>query len=408
MTVVNQPSNPTVTIGTAGVASSPKSAEYLAAKAEFHARSFPNSPQHAQQQSQPSHTSSHQNLHHPPAPSYSAGVPIHIPSSSHPTSSPSPSVSHSPISPKTSLALHAAHAALERERERARFAQRSTTNTTALVANRSEEGRNEHIDGGVEEDDSKEIFRPFTNFHPPPSPNRSHATTTTTHSSRRTLFAEEHTNQQQSSHHQAPPVRMSTMFSDRNPVAYQPSGSIASSPHSSPPRGAPAVSLHPLEPGDFLPDDAELELLDDDDVNEDDVGSNGYDEDGIYESSSSVSTSSHTTATAGSNTHLGVPSSSKILVAVRKRPLNTREKGRSEIDIVSIHGSTSLTVHEPKVRVDLTRYELAHQFHFDATFSEKESNQHIYAKMCKPLVGFVMAGRGGRATCFAYGQTGAG
>jgi len=56
--------------------------------------------------------------------------------------------------------------------------------------------------------------------------------------------------------------------------------------------------------------------------------------------------------------------------------------------------------------VDLTKYTEAHEFIFDETFDATENNLKVYERTAKPLVDFVF--NGGKATCFAYGQTGAG
>jgi kinesin family protein 2/24 len=66
---------------------------------------------------------------------------------------------------------------------------------------------------------------------------------------------------------------------------------------------------------------------------------------------------------------------------------------------------TALTVHETKLKVDLTKFVESHTFRFDEAFSEKKGNREIYVKLVRPLVEFVREARGGRATCFAYGQT---
>jgi len=95
----------------------------------------------------------------------------------------------------------------------------------------------------------------------------------------------------------------------------------------------------------------------------------------------------------------------RIRVVVRKRPLNTRERGRREEDVVVVRGP-SLTVHEPRTKVDLTRYTECHSFTFDDVLEETASNDQVYALAVEPLVATVF--RRGRATCFAYGQTGSG
>eukprot|EP01001_Neometanema_parovale_P007927 NODE_420_length_2516_cov_42.893021_g399_i0.p1 GENE.NODE_420_length_2516_cov_42.893021_g399_i0~~NODE_420_length_2516_cov_42.893021_g399_i0.p1 ORF type:complete len:724 (+),score=202.64 NODE_420_length_2516_cov_42.893021_g399_i0:55-2172(+) len=97
--------------------------------------------------------------------------------------------------------------------------------------------------------------------------------------------------------------------------------------------------------------------------------------------------------------------SSRICVAVRKRPLNRTEVSQGQGDICMCDGTT-LTVHAPKVRVDLTRFTEKHNFNFDEMFDETENNHDIYERCARPLVDTVF--EKGMATCFAYGQTGSG
>lgn len=97
----------------------------------------------------------------------------------------------------------------------------------------------------------------------------------------------------------------------------------------------------------------------------------------------------------------------RIRVAIRKRPLSDKERTRGEIDIISMDELSHLcTVHEPKVRVDQTKYTENHRFVFDEVFEETSTNENIYQQTCRPQVEFAM--NFGRATCFAYGQTGSG
>lgn len=97
----------------------------------------------------------------------------------------------------------------------------------------------------------------------------------------------------------------------------------------------------------------------------------------------------------------------RIRVAVRKRPLNKKEKGGGETDIISVVGrSSSVLVHEPKTKVDLTKYVDTHTFVFDEVFGEEAGQADIYERTCRPLVAFFL--NKGKATCFAYGQTGSG
>ncbi|KAK9142491.1 hypothetical protein Syun_011891 [Stephania yunnanensis] len=95
----------------------------------------------------------------------------------------------------------------------------------------------------------------------------------------------------------------------------------------------------------------------------------------------------------------------KIKVVVRKRPLNKKELGRKEEDIVTIEpNSNSLTVHETKQKVDLTEYVEKHEFVFDAVLDEEVSNDEVYRETVEPVVPAIFQRT--KATCFAYGQTG--
>ncbi|XXQ35308.1 Kinesin-like protein [Plasmodiophora brassicae] len=100
-------------------------------------------------------------------------------------------------------------------------------------------------------------------------------------------------------------------------------------------------------------------------------------------------------------------SKARIRVVVRKRPLNKREAARDETDVVVADRSASLVmVHEPKVKVDLTKYIERHEFLFDDVFGDDVTNAELYAATAQPLVAAVF--EGAKATCFAYGQTGSG
>lgn len=96
----------------------------------------------------------------------------------------------------------------------------------------------------------------------------------------------------------------------------------------------------------------------------------------------------------------------QICVAVRKRPLNKREAQRKDVDVVTIPSRDLTIVHEPKQKVDLTRYLENHTFRFDYAFDETATNELVYKYTAKPLVHTIF--EGGMATCFAYGQTGSG
>ncbi|XP_061488730.1 kinesin-like protein KIF2C isoform X2 [Rhineura floridana] len=96
----------------------------------------------------------------------------------------------------------------------------------------------------------------------------------------------------------------------------------------------------------------------------------------------------------------------RICVCVRKRPLNKQELGKKECDIITVVSKNSILVHEPKMKVDLTKYLENQPFRFDFSFDEKASNEMVYCFTARPLVQTIF--EGGKATCFAYGQTGSG
>ncbi|XP_025831213.1 kinesin-like protein Klp10A isoform X3 [Agrilus planipennis] len=95
-----------------------------------------------------------------------------------------------------------------------------------------------------------------------------------------------------------------------------------------------------------------------------------------------------------------------ITVCVRKRPLNKRESTKKEVDVITIPSKNQLIVHEPKNKVDLTKYLENQLFRFDYAFDETCTNEVVYKYTAQPLVKTVF--EGGFATCFAYGQTGSG
>ncbi|KAG5555065.1 hypothetical protein RHGRI_012558 [Rhododendron griersonianum] len=95
----------------------------------------------------------------------------------------------------------------------------------------------------------------------------------------------------------------------------------------------------------------------------------------------------------------------KIKVVVRKRPLNKKEISRKEEDIVTVYDN-ALTVHETKLKVDLTAYVEKHEFCFDAVLDENVTNDEVYHETVEPIIPIIFQRT--KATCFAYGQTGSG
>lgn len=96
----------------------------------------------------------------------------------------------------------------------------------------------------------------------------------------------------------------------------------------------------------------------------------------------------------------------KIKVVVRKRPSSRAEAKRNDTDVVQALSRRTMIVHEPKQKVDLTRYTETHEFTFDDVFDDSCDTALIYRHTAQPLVETIFDG--GNATCFAYGQTGSG
>lgn len=96
----------------------------------------------------------------------------------------------------------------------------------------------------------------------------------------------------------------------------------------------------------------------------------------------------------------------QITVCIRKRPLSNKETKAKEIDVITIPTKDTILVHEPKTKVDLTKYLENQNFRFDYAFDETSPNELVYKYTAKSLVESIF--EGGMATCFAYGQTGSG
>ena len=54
------------------------------------------------------------------------------------------------------------------------------------------------------------------------------------------------------------------------------------------------------------------------------------------------------------------------------------ELGKKEIDVVTIPGNGTLLFHEPKQKVDLTKYLENQVFHFDYSFDDTTTNDTVY------------------------------
>ena len=97
----------------------------------------------------------------------------------------------------------------------------------------------------------------------------------------------------------------------------------------------------------------------------------------------------------------------KIKVIIRKRPLNSKEALKGEIDIIAIKDNTKVIVSEQKVGLDLTKYIDKKEFIFDNAYDESSNNEFIYIQNIRPMI-FNAFYFKSKITCFAYGQTGSG
>merc|ERR1719516_592018 len=86
--------------------------------------------------------------------------------------------------------------------------------------------------------------------------------------------------------------------------------------------------------------------------------------------------------------------------------MSQKESKKKEVDVVTVPSKDQLTIHEPKQKVDLTKYLENQHFKFDYAFDERTDNEMVYKYSAKSLVQSIF--EGGMATCFAYGQTGSG
>ena len=82
----------------------------------------------------------------------------------------------------------------------------------------------------------------------------------------------------------------------------------------------------------------------------------------------------------------------RVTVCVRKRPLNPKEEAAAETDIVSVVSGSTVHVYEPKIKVDLTKHVVQHEFMFDSAFNEDSSNSDVFQRTAQPLVEFVVSG----------------
>ncbi|KAK7199269.1 Kinesin-13 2 [Novymonas esmeraldas] len=103
----------------------------------------------------------------------------------------------------------------------------------------------------------------------------------------------------------------------------------------------------------------------------------------------------------------GLLAGSSIVVAVRKRPrIPGREEDENDVVRCGEGGGASVTVYEPRMKLDLTPIIEPSNFNYDHVFGETCSNEVVYRECCQPLLQSVR--EGGGAVIFAFGQTGSG
>lgn len=73
----------------------------------------------------------------------------------------------------------------------------------------------------------------------------------------------------------------------------------------------------------------------------------------------------------------------------RNHPLkysSSAELAKKEVDVISVPSKGLLLVHEPKLKVDLTKYLENQAFCFDFAFDETASNEVVYRLVSWPLL----------------------
>lgn len=101
------------------------------------------------------------------------------------------------------------------------------------------------------------------------------------------------------------------------------------------------------------------------------------------------------------------PKSSKIIVAVRKRPMSDKERKKRDHDSVTCF-QPKVWIHSAKFKVDgITKYLTHTPFQFDHAFGEESTTDQIYVATTMPLLDHILE-TNKRGTIFTYGQTGSG
>ncbi|KAM5291457.1 LOW QUALITY PROTEIN: kinesin-like protein KIF2C [Glossophaga mutica] len=82
------------------------------------------------------------------------------------------------------------------------------------------------------------------------------------------------------------------------------------------------------------------------------------------------------------------------------------ELSTKEIDVISVLSKCLFFLHEPSIKVDLTKSLKKQAFCFDFALDERTSSEVVCKFTARPLIHTIF--QGGKVTYFAYGQTGSG
>lgn len=64
--------------------------------------------------------------------------------------------------------------------------------------------------------------------------------------------------------------------------------------------------------------------------------------------------------------------------------MHIAELTRKEVDVITVPNKDQMVVHEPKQKVDLTKYLENQHFRFDYAFDDSASNEMVYRYCSKP------------------------
>ena len=74
-------------------------------------------------------------------------------------------------------------------------------------------------------------------------------------------------------------------------------------------------------------------------------------------------------------------SNHQITVCIRKRPMSQKEVKRKDVDVVTVPNKDQITIHEPKSKVDLTKYLENQHFRFVSSKHQYWLKYKIYCEI---------------------------